>query len=113
LSWKKSEPRRRFLRLTLGVGREPSLSEGRLNFVVEAGTAHPCSGIPVHSCTAFTVCTDGLEAGITVGDAIRGAGSSIKGSLKRKAENAMGVSVNDGAPKIGFGATSGVLCWKI
>jgi len=89
------------------------LGEGRLNFVVEAGAAHPCSGVPVHSCTTFTVGTDGLEARVTIGDAVRGAGSSIKGSLKREAKDTMGVGVNDRAPKVGLGATSGVLCWKI
>jgi hypothetical protein len=89
------------------------LSEGRLNFVVEAGTAHPCSGIPVNTSATFAVCTDSLEARVAIGNAVRRAGSSIKGSLKRKAQNAVGVSINNRAPKVGLGATSGVLCWKI
>jgi hypothetical protein len=55
--------------------------------------------------TSSRLLTDGLEARWAVSDSIRGAGSSIKGPLERKAKNAMAVAVNNRAPKVALGAT--------
>ncbi len=98
---------------TFSVHRKSGLGEGVLHFGVKTSAAHSCGGIPFDTGTAFTLGTDGLEASVAVGDRIRRAGRTVKGSLRREAKHTMAVGIDDRAKKVVLRTTSRVLGWEI